>query len=80
MADLTDELPEYNLDDLKGDTNVLDYFKYYRFAINAVLVAVPWTVTALACLGYNLWFNIAYNKIWASANFYLVASTLYLLL
>ena len=45
-TDLTDELPKYNIDDLKGDTNPLDYFKYYRFIINAFLVGIPWAVTA----------------------------------
>lgn len=79
MSDLTDELPEYNINDLNGDTNVLDYFSYYRFAINAVIVAFPWTILALTCLFYNLYFNFAWNKIWATANFYLVSNTLYLL-
>ena len=75
---MTDELPEYDLDDLKGDTNPLDYLSYYRFALNALLVALPWSEVALSCLGYNIYFNIAWNKIWASLNSYLVFNTFYL--
>lgn len=78
MSDLTDELPEYDLDDLKGDYNPIDYFVYYRYGINAIVVGVPWATTALLCLGYNLYFNIAWNKIWASLNSYLVFNSFYL--
>ena len=79
MADLTDELPEYDLNDLQGDYNPLDYFLYYRYAINAVFVALPWITVALSMLFYNLYFNIAWNKFWASGNFYLVVNSLYML-
>lgn len=78
IGDLVDELPEYNLDDMKGDTDPFDYFKYYRWAINALIVGIPWTTTALLSLGYNLYFNISWNKFWASGNSYLVLNTVYL--
>jgi len=77
-ADIIDELPEYNLDDLKGDTDPLDYFKYYRWAINAAVVGIPWMTTAFLAFGYNLYFNISWNKFWASGNAYLVMNSVYL--
>lgn len=77
-ADIIDELPEYNLDDLKGDTDPFDYFKYYRWAINAGVVGIPWMFTALGAFAYNMYFNISWNKIWASGNAYLVMNSVYL--
>ena len=79
MADVIDELPEYNLDLFKeGDTDVFDYFKYYRWAINAAIIGFPWWATAFSCFAYNIYFNIAWNKWWASGNAYLLMSSVYL--
>jgi hypothetical protein len=78
VSDLVDDLPEYNIDDLSGDTNPLDYFKYYRFLINALLVGFPYATMALGCLAYNLYFNVVWNKYWASGNAYLLFNTVYL--
>lgn len=73
-----DELPEYDINDLKGDYNPVDYFKYYRFLINAIVVGGPWALTAIGCFLYNLYFNIEWNRNWASGHWYLVVNTLYL--
>jgi len=77
--DLGDDLPQYDTNDLKGDTNPFDYMKYYRWAINAVLIGLPWAITALTCLLYNLYFNWEYNRYWASGNYWLIGNTIYIL-
>jgi hypothetical protein len=80
VADIYDELPEYDTNDLKGDTDPLDYFKYYRWAINAAVVGFPWVTVALGAFAYNMYFNISWNKLWASGNGYLIVNTVYLLI
>ena len=79
IDDLVDELPQYDINDLKGDYNPIDYFKYYRYLINALLVGLPWFMTAISCLVYNIYFNYEWNRYWASGNFYLVLSTIFLI-
>jgi hypothetical protein len=71
-------LPEYDVNDLSGDLDPLDYFKYYRWLINAIVIGVPWMTAGIASFAYNMYFNIAWNKFWASGNAYLVINTVYL--
>lgn len=53
--------------------------KYYRWAINAAVVGVPWFLTATTALIYNIYFNIEYNRWWAWGNYWLLGNTFYLL-
>lgn len=78
IGDVIDELPEYDVNDLSGDLDPLDYFKYYRWAINAVVIGVPWMTAGLASFAYNMYFNIAWNKFWASGNAFLILNSVYL--
>lgn len=78
IGDVIDELPEYDVNDLSGDLDPLDYFKYYRWAINAVVIGVPWTTAGFASFAYNMYFNIAWNKFWASGNAFLILNSVYL--
>lgn len=51
-----------------------------RWILNLVFFAAPWIVIGFAGVIFNMYFNIAFNKIWAGGNWFLMANTLFLLL
>jgi hypothetical protein len=72
-------MPEYDPEnDLKGDTNVLDWLSYFRYILNVVFIAVPWFFVSLTALGFNWYFNIAWNEWWGEGNLWLIGNSLYL--
>ena len=80
-GDTAEGLPEYNPDkDLAGDDNILDWAYYFKYVINIWLIAVPYTIIGAACMSYNLYFNIEWNKMWAGANYWLIGNSVFLLI
>lgn len=77
---LYEGLPEYESDDLDDDASVIDWVEYYRYIFDLAFVAIPWTVLAIACIAWNVWFNWAWNELWAGGNWWLVLNTVYILL
>ena len=77
--DLEEGLPEYNMDDLNDDASWVDYAEYFKYIIDIAFIAIPWTIMAILCMGWNLWFNFAWNEKWAGGNFWLVFNTIYIL-
>ena len=77
--DMYEGLPEYNTQDLDENAGWGDYFEYYRYIIDVILVGLPWTIIAVLCIGWNLWFNYAWNEVWAGGNFWLIFNTLFIL-
>lgn len=51
-----------------------------RWILNLVFFAAPWIVIGFAGVVFNMYFNIAFNKLWAGGNYYLMVNTLFLLL
>ncbi len=75
--DLYEGLPLYNKN--QYDLNTIDdYFEYYRYIINCIIIGIPWLIIALACLGFNFYFNIVLNHDWANGNVYLLSNTYFL--
>ena len=52
---------------------------FFRWFINLFLIAVPYTVIDLVAVGWNLYFNVEYNHVWAGGNLYLFYNSLFLL-
>lgn len=51
----------------------------FRWFINLILIAIPWTLIDIAAIAWNIYFNIEYNRGWCKLNLYLVANTIYLI-
>ena len=78
--DLYVGLPEYDTNDLDEDAGVVDWVEYYQYIFDLAFIAIPWTIIAILCIGWNVWFNWAWNELWASGNWWLVLNTAYILL
>ena len=78
--DVYEGLPDYDSNDLNDDASWVDYAEYYRYIFDVSFVAIPWTVIASLCVGWNLWFNWAWNEKWAGGNFWLGFNTVYILI
>jgi len=52
------------------------FFWVFRWAINGLFFGIPWFVLSIAGLVYNLYFNIAWNRIWGGGNIWLIVNTL----
>lgn len=72
-------LPHYDRDDIQ-DATVVDMLDYYRYLLNVIFVALPWTVVDLMCIVWNLYFNAKWNEFWAGGNAWLMFNTIYILL
>jgi len=77
--DLYEGLPEYDRDDLE-DATVVDTLDYYRYLLNVIFVAIPFTIVDILCIGWNLWFNAKWNEAWADGNMWLMVNTVYILI
>mmetsp|Transcript_35909 Transcript_35909/g.55134 ORF Transcript_35909/g.55134 Transcript_35909/m.55134 type:complete len:325 (-) Transcript_35909:60-1034(-) len=73
---LLEGLPNY--DSSQAGSSFLDEIYYYRYIINIVVLAIPWSLFAIGMIVYNFWFNIEYNDIWAGGNFWLILNSVYL--
>jgi len=49
-----------------------------RWAINAYIFGIPFTLYCFIAMIWNLFINIKWNKLWAEGNLFLLANTLYL--
>lgn len=78
-SDMYEGLPEYDSDDLDENATWADTFEYYKYVADVAFIAIPWTVTALLCISWNLWFNYSWNEVWAGGNFWLMGNTIYIL-
>ena len=58
------------------------YFNFTQtnYLINVGVIAVPSSIIGLALLVWNFVYNVYFNKLWASGNPYLVASSVYTLI
>ena len=54
-------------------------WKFFRWFINLFLIAIPWTIIDVACVIWNIYFNIEWNRYWAGGNMYLFYNTLFLM-
>ena len=72
-------LPEYDSKDLEGDDSVWDWISYYKYLIDIFVIAIPYSIIGLLCVIYNFYFNINWNRKWASGNFWLIGNTVFLL-
>jgi hypothetical protein len=71
-------LPDYNPSrDLANDTNIWDWISYYKYQLDVWLIGFPFTIIACLGLGWNLFFNIDWNKGWAGGNYWLIANTIW---
>ena len=48
----------------------------FRWAINGIIIGIPWFILSISGLVYNLYFNIAWNRIWGGGNLWLIFNTL----
>lgn len=79
--DIYEGLPEYDqANDLDENADWLDYVEYYRYVADVAFIAIPWTIIAILCIGWNVWFNWAWNELWASGNWWLVVNTVYIII
>ena len=76
--DMYEGLPQYDRDDLDANATWFDYMEYYKYALDVALVGIPWTIIAVLCIAWNLWFNYAWNEVWAGGNFWLMFNTVYI--
>lgn len=51
---------------------------YIRWILNAIFVAMPWCMTVLILIGFNLYESIAWQQWWAYGNIIVLGRTLYL--
>jgi hypothetical protein len=78
--DIFEGYPEYDLADLEGDYNPVDWAYYFQYIINFIFIVLPYMMFASICIGYNLWFNIVWNEFWAEGNYWLLLNTMNLIL
>lgn len=76
--DWTDGLPDYNSDDIEDDDfwQMIEYFKYL---LNIIFIVTPMFLIECVFVAYNVYFNYAWNHVWANGNIWLMVNTLYLL-
>jgi len=55
------------------------FAKVFRWFINLFFLAIPWSFISQILLGYNLFFNIKWNFLWAGGNVWLLFNTIYLI-
>lgn len=56
-----------------------EYWTYFRFLLNWVLVAIPGLFWATVMVALNMYTMIDWNRIWAGGNIFLLSKTLYLI-
>lgn len=78
--DTWEGLPEYDSNTLDENASWVDYLEYYRYILDIGFIGIPWTIVSVLCMGWNLWFNIAWNEVWAGGNFWLVFNTVYIMI
>ena len=54
--EIVDDLPSYNKEEIDKLNGIWDYIVYFKWVINFVLIALPWTVLTIAANGFNIWF------------------------
>ena len=53
------------------------FVKVFRWILNLVFIALPWSFIAQVFVMYNLWFNIKWNFLWAGGNVFLLLNSIY---
>lgn len=78
--DIVEGFPEYNLNDLEGDYNPIDWAYYFDYILNLFFIVLPYVALSSAAIFYNLGFNVLWNDFWAQGNWWLVTNTLILMI
>ena len=65
--------------DIWDDPNIIDWVNYFKYLINLIFIVIPYAFIVFLCIGWNLWFNIAWNYVWAKGNVFLIVNTVYLI-
>ena len=76
--DLTDGLPDYNEDDIEKQDGIVDLLNYFKYLLNIFFIVIPMSFFEFLFICYNLYFNAAWNRMWANGNLYLIINTFYL--
>lgn len=79
FTDIFAGFPVYSEDDIPSDAEWYEYLYYYKYLINIIGIALPWTLFVLCLFGYNLYFNIKLNRLWAGGSIWLICETLFLM-
>jgi len=79
FSDIFTGFPEYHEEDIPAEAEWYEYIYYYKYLINVGAIAAPWTAFVLFCIGYNLYFNIKWNHLWAGGSLWLIWETLFLM-
>jgi len=80
FEDLFSGFPKYDPDEIPEDADFLHVLYYYKYLINIIGIAIPWTIIVVALIVYNIYFNINWNRFWAGGSPWLIFETVFLIL
>ena len=63
---------------MSEDDHWFEYFYYFRYLIDIIIIGVPWSIWCIAAIGFNWYINIDWNNWWAEGNLWLIYNTLFL--
>ena len=73
---IEEEFPDYEEEWSEVDS-IWMFAKVFRWFLNLFFLAIPWSFISQILLGYNLFFNIKWNFLWAGGNVWLLFNTIY---
>ena len=68
---------------MEEEESKLDFWGWlevFAYIINIWVIAIPFTVLGFACLLFNIFMNIDYNRGWAEGNVWLMLNTMFIIL
>mmetsp|Transcript_35886 Transcript_35886/g.55090 ORF Transcript_35886/g.55090 Transcript_35886/m.55090 type:complete len:253 (+) Transcript_35886:347-1105(+) len=77
-TEFKDDLPQYKKNWQDSVHSAWDFVVYFRWIINMVTLAIPFSLVSVLLIGFDVVVNIVFNKWWAKANAILIAQTVYL--
>jgi len=87
LADDVDEVkdefvndwPKYDSEWDNGNRGMFEYWNYFRWILNAAFIGCPTFVVTWIFIGLNIFESIAWNRVWANGNIFLISKTFYLI-
>jgi hypothetical protein len=73
-----EEFPDY-AEEWNHVDGIWMFLKVFRWILNFLFIACPWTFATQLMMIYNLYFNIVWNFMWAGGNAFLIANTIFAL-
>ena len=73
-GEVVNEFPDYYKNYKRVDS-VWEFFKLFKWILNLIFVGIPFSFVAQLFFFYNLYFNYAWNQLWANGNLFLLLNT-----